>query len=329
MVMGDYGQAERQLFILSKLSDNCRGYTVKEMHEILKKEGVDVHEKTVTRDIDDLTMQFFITEDVRDGKPVFYAEKYNLKNVDFTMAELISLYFGKEILSHYDSLDVGKNAIQIINKLIGAAPPLEKKFINELNDNLKVSVSGINQEKELNVEYLDTIRHSIETQNKIKIDYYSFNSDCISTRIVEPYFLEVNEGCYHLIGYCHLRKAIRDFRVSRIKGIEVLKDKFEKPENFYERYQRNRFNNLCSDDYIKLKLQFNEEAGRYIKEYELEKADYIQDNQKGLYFERRVTMSDEIIKWILSYGASVKVIEPEYLGVKIKDEIEKMTNLYK
>jgi len=39
-------------------------------------------------------------------------------------------------------------------------------------------------------------------------------------------------GTWHLVGYCHLRKGLRDFNLARIKDIAVLSDLFTPRDNF-------------------------------------------------------------------------------------------------
>lgn len=46
-------------------------------------------------------------------------------------------------------------------------------------------------------------------------------------------------------------------------------------------------------------------------------------------FSVLVGINRGLVRWILKQGAEVKVIYPEYLIEKLKDEIEKIQNLYK
>ena len=75
--MADISQVERQLYILSLLSENRRGHSVDEILNSLHRVGIDVSRKTVERDIDYITSNFFVYEDERDGKTVYLANKYS------------------------------------------------------------------------------------------------------------------------------------------------------------------------------------------------------------------------------------------------------------
>ena len=70
--------AERQLYILSLLSQNPIGYTAEEIVEKLKKWEVVLTKRTIQRDIDELSMSYAIEEEERDGRTYFKARKFSV-----------------------------------------------------------------------------------------------------------------------------------------------------------------------------------------------------------------------------------------------------------
>lgn len=327
--MSDIPQVERQLYILSLLSNNRRGFTLEEITNSLQRIGIDVSRKTVERDIDSITTGFFVYEDLRDGKTVYLANKYSLQHVSFTISEMISLYFTREVMKSYSALDIGASAVKILDRLIESAPKVDRSFIETLSEMMKINVSDITIEKELNPEHLEIIREAIGDCRRLLVGYHSFNSNEETTRGFDPYLLEIYEGCWHVVGYCHLRHAIRDLRVSRITSLEMLQDIFQRPENFYESYNSKRFDKLAGEEKIELVIRFKGRAARYVKEYEGDKAHSIRDEEGGsILFRRSATMTPEIKKWVLSFGADAQVLEPESLRKEIMEEAERMRELY-
>ena len=130
--------------------------------------------------------------------------------------------------------------------------------------------------------------------------------------MIDPYILEIREGCYHLIGFCHLRNELRDFRISRIRKMEMLEETFERPENFYEQYSQNRFEKMTGDEEVTLKIIFEGQTARYIKEYENYKADILTTlYDDRILFEKKASYTPDILRWVLRFGADAEVIEPE------------------
>jgi len=328
--MADIKQIERQLHILSILSESKKGFTLQEINNNMKKLGIDVSKKTIQRDIDDISRHFYVYEEKNDaGEICFKADKYNIKNITFTIPELISIYFLKEILKPYLVLDVGKTAQDLLENVLRNVPPVNQSYIDSLSDLIKVNQSEAVLEKCINESYLQAIREAIEKNRRLKIEYFSFNNNEMTTRKIDPYYLEIREGCYHLICYCHLREEIRDFRVSRMKSVEILNETFKRPENFYEEYNKNRFEKLIGDEEITLKIIFEGYAARYIKEYEANKADSITSlGEDRILFEKKTTYSPDILQWVLRFGADAEVLEPAALRFEITWEVERMLQKY-
>ncbi|MGZ3714411.1 MAG: helix-turn-helix transcriptional regulator, partial [Ktedonobacterales bacterium] len=51
-------------------------------------------------------------------------------------------------------------------------------------------------------------------------------------RVVDPYGLANCDGRWYLVGYCHLRGAIRIFRLDRIVQLQLSEERFTQPERF-------------------------------------------------------------------------------------------------
>ena len=66
----------------------------------------------------------------------------------------------------------------------------------------------------------------------------------MSRRDVDPYGLVYREQAWVLVGWCHLRKEVRSFRVDRMRGVEMApKPKspdFDRPTGFDVREHANR-----------------------------------------------------------------------------------------
>jgi proteasome accessory factor B len=326
--MADVPQVERQLFILSLLSDNKRGFTLDELMSSLKREGIDISRKTLERDLDYITDVFYVYEDIRDGKIIYLSNKYSLKNISFSVADMIALQFGREVMRSYNGLEVGSNAEKLLDKLISQGPSINRQYIETLTGMMKVSVADITPDRP-DPDFLNLLRDSITDRKQVRISYYAFNTDEITERLFDPYLLEVYDGCWHVVGFCHLRGHIRDFRVSRIKALKLTDTVFHKPENFYDEYKQSRFDKLTGETAIRLKVRFTGQSARYVREYESGKAARLtEDGNGGLLFEKDTSLSPEIVRWVLNYGGGAEVLEPVELRDMLRAEIAQMGTMY-
>lgn len=257
------------------------------------------------------------------------ANKFGIENITFSPSELISLHFIKELLKSYSALDIANTAAHLIDRITAKLPQIDISYMNNLAELLKVNESFAGLEKNIKKEIVDTVRKGIELNKSLLVKYHSFNSNEVTERQFDPYLFEIYDGCYHLIGFCHLRNAIRDLRVSRIQDVRILEHGFERPKNFYHNYKKGRFGKLAGQEQIKLLLKFTGNAARYVKEYESRKADFLVEERDGsLLFEKNTTMTPEIIKWVLGFGSDVLVLEPESLREQVAKEAKKMVKRY-
>ncbi len=51
-------------------------------------------------------------------------------------------------------------------------------------------------------------------------------------RVVNPYGIAYWAGCWYMVGYCHLRKSMRAYRLDRMLQVDIQPEQFESPAHF-------------------------------------------------------------------------------------------------
>ncbi|MGN0437046.1 MAG: helix-turn-helix transcriptional regulator [Lachnospiraceae bacterium] len=314
----DTNKAERQIYILSLLSENPKGFLVDEIRERLKAWDIEVARRTIVRDIDELSVNYGICEEERNGKTYYYADKYTLRNVDLTIEDLASLAFAREILSGYTGYNMGRHAVSLLEKMVDTSTTFNKKQFDTLCGHFKQiggKASGDNVDS--NIEH--KIQNAIDNQNKVSIDYYSFSSDETTKRVIHPYQLLVVDGYLSVEGYCELRNEVRRFRLSRMNAIEVLDEKFE-TEELQKFAPSKTFLKLTGGNEEEMELVFTGDSIRYVKEYDASLAKRIEEKEDGLHFFQKTAIGGDVIRWVRGYGPEVKVVKPEWLAEQLVKE---------
>jgi proteasome accessory factor B len=326
--MKDMAQTERQIFILLLLSENKRGYTISDIHASLEKWDVIVDKKTIGRDIDSLSGICFISEEERNGKTYYTADKFRLRDITFTSPELISLAFLLELLKPYQYMTMGKSAQELIHKLLDNTTNLNREFIKHFNGLVTINTNDYISD-EVSPEIEDRLQTAIRHKSKVRIIYHSFGGDEDTIRIIHPYELMINDGALSVVGYCELRNDIRDFRVSRIKAITPLEDSFSIPSDYFLKKARSKFIHLSGNAVEQIIIAFDGPTAKYIQEYEADLADEIVVTESGINFIRDTSVTDELVRWIMQYGSGARVLNPPHLREKIKQELLKSLEQYK
>ncbi len=309
--------AERQLYILSLLAQSEKGYTLKEIMERLEHVGIECTRRMAARDMDSISRNFYVYEDVDEGRTVYKADKYAAAKMDFSMPQIISLYYIKEILRQNSRLKISREAEEIIDKILGQMPALSRTALKDVQSMIKVAPAQFSGEAELDELILDSVREAAAQKKRLKMTYISFYADEETERLFDPYVLEVRDGCWHAIGYCHMRQSVRDFRISRIKNAEKTKHSFDIPEDFYEEYRRTRFDKLAGEDAVDIEIVFSGKAARLVREFHAEMADELTEEPDGLHFKKRAAITPDLVQWALSYGEETRVLQPADLANEI------------
>ncbi|SHK60490.1 helix-turn-helix transcriptional regulator [Tepidibacter formicigenes] len=237
--------------------------------------------------------------------------------------EYASLLNAKEFLKNENNfvlLEEYENALDKINIAVK-----EKEESDPKEYILSDSRPNINLETEKK-KYLD-ISNATTSRIKLKINYFSLKSG-LQERIIRPYALFMYKGFYYCIGYCELRNEIRDFKLSRMKEYEIIKENFDMPSDFNIKDYIGKssiFNSEECDIKLKIKMPMAILVSERIWA-DNQKITFNEDN--SIIFEAKIGLNPELTTWILSMGSCVEVLKPEKLRKEIKEEIGKLKNIY-
>ncbi len=319
---------ERQLYILSLLAQSTKGDTMDDIINHLKRVGIEATRRMVSRDMDSISRNFYVYEEEQDGRTVYKADRYAVKNMDFTMPQIISLYYLKEMLKG-NRLNIAEEAAEIINRILAQMPALSKAALADIEDMIKIVPMQAAQEGDADDRILEEMRRATQSHVSIDVWYTPLMSRQTQKRRFDPYVLEVREGSWHAIGFCHLRASIRDLRLSRMQEVQTTDEGFCVPKGFYEEYRRTRFDKLAGDEPCEIEVEFSGDAARLVEEYHAGKADRLRHKDKKLLFYKSAALTPDLTQWILSFGADARVRKPLELAERVAEGAEKTAALYR
>lgn len=128
-------------------------------------------------------------------------------------------------LDYYDESIADKKGIKSILKKIEKYLPKEE--FEETNKNiLRRRYDAFNNQ--INEAVYRKIEKAFSEQKTIEIGYFNMSSAEVKKREIDVY----HKTRKYVIGYCHIRKAIRKFRTSRIVSAKLTNKTYNIPKNF-------------------------------------------------------------------------------------------------
>lgn len=182
--------------------------------------------RTVYRDIKSLGEQG-IPISFEPHKGYCIVQGYFLPPVSFTNEEANALLLMEYLVNGFADKSIQKHYNIALTKVKAVLKNQQKEKIDILQTHTKFQMPLAMQH---DYEYLSIIQQCISNKTIIEIDYKN-KKDEVSRRQLETIGLIFYAFNWHMIGWCHLRKQYRDFKVSRISGIKDTQIAFTRSDH--------------------------------------------------------------------------------------------------
>lgn len=173
-------------------------------------------------------------------------------------------------------------------------------------------------------EHWNVIQCAILGKRVITFSYYNRNGEQ-STRRIEPHQLLFKQNHWYVIGYCEKRQKIRNFKLSRIKNLQITEEVFEHKQ-FLEK-EEPEFTNCVK--YVKINLVLKIHTSQAYRVYdEFDEGQIIKNTDDTFTVRATCTDNEWVYGNILSYGPYAEVLEPEYIRMVIKTKLQEAAGYY-
>ncbi len=288
-------------------------------------EKLDVSERTVHRYmgmLDEMGMPIY-----SEGGPYgvcSLVRGYKLPPLIFTPEEATVLYMGANLIRDLWGRTYEDAVTSVTAKLDNVLPDDLRQEVAEARHNLVVG--GLTA-----LDYrpwdpvIHTLRRCIGNRHCVKIIYKGFNQQ-ETERLIDPYALALQWGLWYLVGYCHLRKELRTFRVDRISKAEAQEGCFTPPRDFSVREHLDR--TMRFEPVFRVVVNLSAEVAPGVRERHGHWMQ-ITDHEDGSCTARfAVTTLDWVTGWALSLGPHARVTEPADLVARGCDMAERLLHHY-
>lgn len=166
------------------------------------------------------------------------------------------------------------------------------------------------------------VLYAIKNGYEVHFDYQKYWDDAISRIEVEPYALKEFRNRWHLIAKDVKDNKIRIFALERLTNISITKKTFIYPRaNSIEEQCRNSFGaiNQYAEEPQQILLWFEKAQLRYIRTFPLHVSQkVIMNDVDGSIIALKLCITRDLIKELLSFGNTLKVLQPLSLSDKIR-----------
>lgn len=267
-----------------------------------------------------------LAEDFDGKKRIFRYDDLNfsINNAPLNELELIEFQSAIQVLSQFEGMPQFEGIQEIIAKLRYdlQSDKQSQPFIGfETNQDLK------------GMQHFSLLYNSVQKQIPLQITYQDFKAEQPYSFILHPYYLKQYNNRWFLFGlHEESMKADWNVAIDRIISIETISVKFilNNTINWQDYFSDMIGVSKPIDGQIEeIILHFNQLTGKYMENkplHETQKHKWL--NPEKLEVKIKVIPNYELERFILSYGESVSVLEPQHLKEKIKNRLLNGLNNY-
>ncbi len=191
-------------------------------------------------------------------------------------------------------------------ELASAVKKLSRVVMGDGGDAISIEVGP-------GMETLDRLRDAAADQNVVRIRYRSLSKETETERDIEPWSVFTTLGNWYVQGHCRLVDAERVFRVDRIRSMETLDDRFERPDGI----TRPVVTYSPSDEDVVCRIALSPEARWVLEYYPLA---IVSENEGETVISFSSPEAQIPARLLLRLGAAARLVE----GDEVRKAVQEM-----
>lgn len=278
---------------------------------------------------------------VEDGGYVIELKKYRLPEVHLTPDEISALVLATSVARAVPGIGFARICDLAVRKLAFDYPepdtplewPPQRQSLGEHEPVLVHFPESTGDAERVISDRFSLLEGATRNRKRVTLRYQNASTGDVQSRDLDPYGLFYRERSWLVVGFCHLRKDTRSFRLDRISDLKIApkprSPDFERPEDFDVRAYANRSPwTFKPNDAEPVQLDFRSEALSAANEDFGANAtrEDLSDGNVRISFESG--NPDYIVSRILAAKGAMRLIEGQRCKQRLEQELAAIEELY-
>lgn len=250
---------------------------------------------------------------------------YKMAPLVFTPEEAVAVYLGTSLVGEmwgrlYEA--AGRGALAKLDNLLPDEQRHEVAWARR-------SLVATGMQRAALVELapiMEKLRRAIRERRRVQLTYRGRSQPEAIQRKLDPYALVYRWGWWYVIGYCHLREAVRSFRVDRIAELLLLDELFDAAAGFD--IQAYLATDMRFQPTVRLRLRFAPQFAQVALDDRAQWETVEEQPDGAVVVGLAVPDREWAASTVLAYGPIVEVLEPPDLRQMVRERAEAIAKLY-
>src|SRR5271157_4876815 len=253
---------------------------------------------------------------------------YRFPYFEATEGELVALLISAQVMDQYRGTPFEQDLRKALAKISRSLPDSIEVPLDELASCLSVLPRV---RTTYDPEIFRVLVRAVSHSRQLSMVYWTASRNETQRRTIDPYDLVLapdDDWC--LIGHCHLRNAIRLFKVQRVRSVVETDVCFSRPPGFRARdYMAETFGTIRGDGDYHVVLRFTQAFAGIIREKEWHPGQVLEPQPDGTLILRLHINDLRLIKrWVMYWGPDCEVLEPEELIAMVVSDLQAVGRIY-
>ena len=178
---------------------------------------------------------------------------------------------------------------------------------------------------------LPKLQAAVADHKTVRFTYYAISHDRELERVVDPYGLQLVAGEWYLVGRCHLREAVRTFRLSRIHSKVVHATKkphdFTVPDDFDISALRDRPAWQLAAPQGTARVHIAPAMAWWVEAHWAHCGAISPQDDGGVVYETPYADARPLLSWVLGLADAAELLEPAELRDRLLHQLRRLDDL--
>ena len=245
---------------------------------------------------------------------------YKLPPLMFNDEETLTIVLGL-LAARQLGLDDAAPAISSVEaKLERVMPEGLKRRVRSISETTRIVLPQ--SQARYDDKSLLVLTNGVQQERRVSLVYQAPDREPLP-REIDPYGLVFRRGRWYIGGYCHLRKALRTFRLDRISKVTLCPEVFTRPRDFdAAKHLSDSLNNLPGNSAVSVLIHCQPEEVVDFLGFHPCSVDMFREVENGLLMETQTDSIDWFARWLAMMPVDFTVLAPQSL----KDALRKQAN---
>ena len=250
-----------------------------------------------------------------------------LPAIMLSQGEVIALYFAEKVLAQYRGTPYEAEIASAFQKIQELMPEEVKVLPDRVLPLLSLDLGPLPAGSPA---IFASVVDALTRRRRLAIRYRSLSSGRTLDRVIEPYQVFNLKGDWYVAARDERRRAVRDFALHRIRKATLTDEGFVPDPGFtFKAYMADTFGIEKGERPVNVAIRFASRQARWIRERTWHRSARVQERlDGGCVLRMRVSVTSELLRWVMQFGAEAEVLGPRGLRRQVADALGDAHSLY-